>query len=166
MIRAVCFDWGDTLMHDFRQLSGPMVDWPRVEAVPGAEQALSELQPRYQLLVATNADDSGEELVLAALARVGLRGFISAVVSSCEAGFGKPDPRFYNAVLGRAACAAREAVMVGDGYENDVRGAVAAGLRAVWYNPTAASCPAATPVHAAEVRRLEDLPGVIAALDG
>jgi len=35
MIRALIFDWGDTVMRVFPEFSGPMAHWPRVEAVHG-----------------------------------------------------------------------------------------------------------------------------------
>ena len=78
---------------------------------------------------------------MAALDRVGLARFIDRVFSSRDIGARKPDPAFYAAVLDalRADAAARgeptlradEVVMVGDNYENDVAGALAAGLRGV-----------------------------------
>ena len=44
--------------------------------------------------------------------------------------------------------------MVGDNYANDVRGARAAGLRTVWFDPHARPHPATPPVHDAGVQRL------------
>ena len=36
-LRGVVWDWGDTLMRDIPGQKGPMVDWPHVEAMPGAQ---------------------------------------------------------------------------------------------------------------------------------
>jgi putative hydrolase of the HAD superfamily len=166
MIRVVAFDWGDTLMRDDRAATGPMAGWPRVAAIEGAAEALAELAPRHRLVVATNAADSGADLVLAALARVGLDGFFAAVFSSCEVGADKPSRLFFDTMVKRLACAAGEVVMVGDNYANDVIGARAAGLRAVWFNPAGAPCPVAAARHDAEVRALAELPAAIARIDG
>jgi membrane-associated phospholipid phosphatase len=168
-IRVVLFDWGDTLMVDDGQ-PGSMADWPRVAAVPGAAEALAALHGLCLLCVATNADDSGAEEVMAALGRVGLARFIDRVFSSRDLGARKPDPAFYAAVLEtlRADAAARgepalrpdEVVMVGDDFENDVAGAAAAGLRAVWFDPrNTAHFPAAGPpmTVVTDLRRLAEL---------
>lgn len=141
MIAAVVFDWGDTVMRDFRANEGPMASWPRVEAVAGAEQALRALHPRYRLALATNASDSNEELVRRALHRVGLESFFERVFVSSDLGVEKPDARFFAAVLLGLQLPARQVVMVGDSYGNDVRGAKGAGLRTVWFNPADRPAP-------------------------
>jgi FMN phosphatase YigB (HAD superfamily)/membrane-associated phospholipid phosphatase len=170
-VDVVLLDWGDTLMADDRSQSGPMAAWPEVRAVDGAHEALRRLRPHYRLLVATNADDSGERDVLAALSRVGLDGLVDGVVSSRDVGARKPDAVFYRAALLRAGragvpLAPARAVMVGDSWPNDVAGAHAAGLRAVWLNPSRARRPDADTVPDAEIRRLADLPEALARLSG
>jgi len=147
-VRVILFDWGNTLMVDDGQ-PGSMAEWPRVVAVPGAAEALAALHGRYRLCVATNADDSGAAEVMAALGRVGLARFVDRVFSSRDVGARKPDPAFYAAVLDalRADAAANReppldadhVIMVGDNFDNDVAGATAAGLRAVWFNPKRAT---------------------------
>ena len=69
---ALLFDWGDTLIRVFPQYPGPMSTWPRVEAMPQAVEVLASLQPASTLCLATNAADSTEVEIRAALARVGL----------------------------------------------------------------------------------------------
>jgi FMN phosphatase YigB (HAD superfamily) len=139
-----------------------MATWPRVAAVPGAQQVLRSLRPHYRLVVATNAADSDGEQVRVALARVGLSALVDDVVTSREVGAEKPDPAFFRAALhaafpGRPPTAQR-AVMVGDSWENDVAGAMAAGLRAVWLNPSGAGRPCGAPAPDAEIERLSELP--------
>jgi HAD superfamily hydrolase (TIGR01662 family) len=165
MIEVVFFDWGDTLMRDFRVHAGAMASWPQVQAMPGAELALRALAPRYRLAVATNADDSGEQLVLAALARVGLQDYISFVVSSCEVGARKPEAAFFAAALARAGCAAAQAVMVGDSLANDVGGGGAAGMRTVWVDLAGDGPPPDAPRADAVIRSLEELPEALTALE-
>jgi FMN phosphatase YigB (HAD superfamily)/membrane-associated phospholipid phosphatase len=172
-VRVVLFDWGNTLMVDDGQ-SGPMAEWPRVAAVPGAAEALAALHGRYRLCVATNADDSGAAAVMAALGRVGLARFVDRVFSSRDLGARKPDPAFYAAVLEtlRADAAAEspddaplhahQVVMVGDDYANDVAGASAAGLRAIWFDPGRSPAPGGRRADAAEIQSLTDLPDALA----
>jgi len=168
---VVFLDWGDTLMVDHTAQSGPMAAWPEVNEVDGAQDALRRLRPHYRLIVATNADDSGERDVLAALSRVGLDGLVDGVVSSRDVGARKPDAFFYRAALLRAGraglpLAPGRAVMVGDSWPNDVAGARAAGLRAVWLNPAKARRPSGAAAPDAEIRKLADLPEALARLAG
>lgn len=130
-IQAVVFDWGDTLMRvlDF---PGPMAHWPRVEMVPGADEALRQLAGRVTCCVASNAGDSDAELLGLALARVGLRGYFEHVWTSRELGATKPHPDFFRGVLQRLELEPGECVMVGDDYDKDIVGARRVGMRAVW----------------------------------
>lgn len=60
---------------------------------------------------------------------------VDAVLDSTIVGFDKPDPRFFRAALDRLHVDASQAVHVGDTVPADVRGAQAAGIRAVHYDP-------------------------------
>jgi FMN phosphatase YigB (HAD superfamily) len=160
-IVAVVFDWGDKVMRVFPEYAGPMADWPQVEVVEGAAAALAALLPRYTLVLATNAADSGAPLVCRALARAGLEGYFRTVLTARELGAHKPDPAFHAAVLRRLGCPPGAAVMVGDDYAADVAGARHAGLRAIWFNPAAFPCPADVPLHDAEVRSMAELPAAL-----
>jgi HAD superfamily hydrolase (TIGR01509 family) len=64
----------------------------------------------------------------------GLADLLDIVVISEAVGVSKPDPRIFEIALERAGCTPEEAVMVGDAWGNDVLGARAAGIRAVWFN--------------------------------
>jgi FMN phosphatase YigB (HAD superfamily) len=157
VIEAVVFDWGDTVMRDFRVYEGPMACWPRVEAVAGAKDALRALHPRHRLALATNASESDEALVRRALGRVGLDSFFELVFVSSALGVEKPDPRFFAGVLAGLRLPPPQVVIVGDNYDNDVRGAKAAGLWTVWFNPGGCAAPAGAAQHDAEISDLSQL---------
>lgn len=161
MIQAVLFDWGDTVMRVFPEYDGPMVEWPRVEAMPGIAAALEALQGRCRVVLATNAAASGATLVWAALQRVGLEKGFFAVFTARELGLRKPDPAFFQAIVRALGVPPQDTAMVGDDYRADVAGAKTGGLRAVWYNPAGAPCPALHPLHDAEVRDMEALPAAL-----
>lgn len=159
---AILFDWGNTLMREFAGYEGPMVVWPRVAALPGAAEALAALQPDWTLCLATNALGSDVGQIRAALARARLDGFIERVFRGADLGAQKPHPAFFEAALAQLGEPAERAVMVGDGFEVDVLGAVNAGLRAVWLNEHTAERrhgPLWRTIH-----RLADLPGALASL--
>jgi len=163
LARTVILDWGDTVMRNL-PYAGPMAQWPRVEAVPGVQEALGALRGRCQVVLATNAADSGEALVRQALVRAGLGDYFDAVLTARELGARKPEPAFFRAVLHATGTAAHEATMVGDDYAADVAGAKAAGLRAIWFNPQARPCPEAAPLYDAEVQAMACLPATVGSL--
>ena len=138
MITVLVFDWGGTVMRNFGEYQGPMARWPRVEAVPGVQEALAGLHNQYRLALATNAMDSGKELVKEALARVHLEMYFDDVFTAKELGVLKPSRDFYEAVLRCLGCLPREVAMIGDDYEVDILAAKKAGMRAVWLNPVGA----------------------------
>ncbi len=130
---CVLFDWGDTLMRDFPEFSGRMATWPRVEVSAHAAEALSALRSMGRLLgLATNAADSTENDVWAALRRGGLDGLLDRVYCFRSVGFRKPSREFFEFIVRDIALPRPQIVMVGDNFEVDVAGANAAGIRAVW----------------------------------
>ncbi|OGO62581.1 MAG: hypothetical protein A2029_13700 [Chloroflexi bacterium RBG_19FT_COMBO_47_9] len=161
MIRAILFDWGNTLMRVFPESHGPMAYWPLVEAMPGVIPALTELCISFRLYLVTNASDSDAKLVRAALRGAGLEEFFSGVFTSKELKVCKPDLFFYQIVLRECGFANNEVVMVGDDYQADILGAKQAGLHAIWYNPSASPCPLDHPMHDAEIQAMSELPATV-----
>jgi putative hydrolase of the HAD superfamily len=95
---------------------------PWEDAAP-ALAALRELGLR--LVVVSNWDCS----LPAVLAEIGLEPLLDAVVTSAAVGAAKPDARIFQAALEQAGCAPGQALHVGDSVENDLMGAIGAGLR-------------------------------------
>ena len=131
---CILFDWGDTLMRDLTEFSGPMKDWPRVEAVPGAAQVLAALHDDWLLALATNATDSDEQDIRLALQRVDLDHWLDKIYCYKKMGCRKPSPEFFEYILEDLGKTPDQAIMVGDYYEVDVLGAARCGLRAIWFN--------------------------------
>lgn len=100
----------------------------RFEAFPDAVPALAELRAKgLRLVVVSNWDAS----LPGVLDELGLGQLVDAVVVSAVVGCSKPDPRIFAAALRAAGCGADEALHVGDSSDHDLRGAGAAGIRAV-----------------------------------
>ena len=131
---CILFDWGDTLMRDFKEVSGPMKDWPRVESIPGAAELLATLHPDWILAIATNADVSEEADIRAALQRAGLDQFLDKVYCFKKIGYKKPSSEFFQYVQEDLQLAPQSIFMVGDNYEADVLGANRFNIRAIWFN--------------------------------
>lgn len=106
--------------------------------VPGALELVGALHTQVRVAVVTNNTVAEQRDKLAAY---GFAPMVAALVTSEEAGVAKPDARIFRAALARIECDAADAVMVGDSWHHDVLGAVAAGLRAVWFNRNDAAHP-------------------------
>jgi putative hydrolase of the HAD superfamily len=95
---------------------------------PDVLPALDELRGRgLTLVIASNWDCSLPDW----LARAGITELVDGVVTSAEVGAPKPDPRVFERALAIAGVMPSEALHVGDKVDNDVKGAAAAGVRAV-----------------------------------
>jgi putative hydrolase of the HAD superfamily len=165
VIKAVVFDWGDTLMVNYSDFIGPMVDWPQVSAVSGAQQILDDLSGKYHLALATNAEESDASRVKAALARVRLDEKIENIFTPHELnGFRKPDKAFFRAIEQTLGISRNNLVMVGDDPIGDIAGATLAGWRAIWLNSNGRAAPGSLPLHSAEIIHLLELPTALQAL--
>ena len=121
-------------MKDLPGFNGPMVGWPRVEAIENASEVLVELHKTWMLALATNAVNSNEEQVWTALRRVGLDCFLDKVYCFRKIGRKKPSPEFFAYVLNDLGLDPSNVFMVGDDFESDIVGAVRCGIRAIWFN--------------------------------
>lgn len=130
-LQGVVWDWGDTLMRDIPGQTGPMVEWPRVEAMPGAKSALQALSTFSVHCVASNATESDGAMIAAALERVGLRKQLTHFFTSSELGISKPDPRFFEKVAQELGLPPVDLVAIGNDFRKDILPAKAAGMATV-----------------------------------
>ena len=158
MIKAILFDWGNTVMIDFN-LSGPMFEWEKVAWVPGAEESLKELSPAYACYIATNAGQSDATAVLKGLKRVGADKYFSGIFASSDIGFEKPDIRFFQEIVRKLKIPAVEFVMIGDNYIKDIEGAGNSGMKTVFFNHQRS--PGHYPIADVIIYSMQELPSVI-----
>lgn len=129
------FDWGDTLMADIPGNTGPMCNWPSIQLMPNAKEALCHLSLHSKCHIATNAKDSASHQIWRAFGRAGLASFITDVFCYETVGHAKPSSEFFATVSQKLQVNPRDLVMVGDDLEKDIIGAINCGLQAIWYNP-------------------------------
>jgi HAD superfamily hydrolase (TIGR01509 family) len=103
----------------------------RMEPMPGAREALAALRAaRVPVGVVSNTRFSERAWRHA----MGLHGLaVDFVVSSADVGARKPDPAIFRAALERLRLPAGAVWFVGDSFEKDVKGALAAGIFPVWF---------------------------------
>lgn len=153
-LQGIFFDVGNTLVIEEPGLHL----WEmQLEPVPGALETLTALHGRYRLGVISNTVGSGDAEVADVLEKVGLRGFIDALVTSRDFGKAKPDASIYAEAARRLGVPLEQTCMVGDRLDTDVAGALQAGIPGIWLqHPGAAAIDGITPTHV--ITRLSELP--------
>lgn len=119
---------------------------------PDVLPTLSLLRGTYRLGLVTNGNTYPE--------RCGLPGLFAFTIFAQEYDVQKPQPAFYERVLSETHTHPHEIIHVGDSLHNDVSGAQAVGIRAIWLNRF--HVRGETPVHPfAEITSLEELPELL-----
>ena len=109
-----------------------MAAWPkRLALFADAEATLAAAAARYRLALVSNGPSKQQR---DKVERFGLERWFETVVISEEVGVRKPDRAIFALALETLGAGAAAAVHVGDHPEHDVRGALEAGLGAVWVN--------------------------------
>ncbi len=163
MIKAIAFDWGNTIMREIPLTRRPSAHSPSVEVVPGVTEALKALHRQYLCCVASNAHGPESTALGLVLERVGLEKYVQQVFTAEELKAQKPDAKFFSGLLLKLKLQPSECVMVGDDYQTDIVGAKTAGLKTVWFtNQTNRDAPHADVV----ISTMDQLSPAIAKLSG
>ena len=129
------------------------------QPIPGAAALLTAVKARARVgIVSNNLLEEQQDK----LRHCQLAGYIDVLVVSEEAGVSKPDPLIFEMALDRLGCRRDEVVMVGDSWAADIVGAVAAGIRPIWFNPLGQPRPGPdVGVEVAEIQALEPIDDVM-----
>ncbi len=138
MIKALIFDWENTVMRDFPKSKGPMFEWEHVEEIPHVKDALDELRHSYINCIASNAGFSDTLLMRKALKRVHIVKYFYFFFTSKELGHEKPDERFFHAICDKIKIHPAQCIMIGNDYKKDIEGAKAAGMQTILFNENCA----------------------------
>lgn len=119
----------------------------------GAIDVLDYLKSKYTLHVITNGF---AEVQYKKLKNSGIDSYFSTVTNSEKAGVKKPHPYIYDYALKQAETEKERSVMIGDCIDADVRGAIAFGMSAVFFNPRGEAVPEGISVvtHLNEIKSL------------
>ncbi len=132
---TILFDWGDTVMRDYPEITTPMVEWETVEVIEGIADVLEYLHSSgRRIILATSASISDESQIRAALRRGGLAEYFSGIYCFKNTQLPKGEA-FYRHILNDLSIPASDALMVGDGFEKDIQIPNTLGIFAVWFNP-------------------------------
>ena len=128
---------------------------------PDAEPLLERLGARYPLGLISNGPG---ELQRPKIEKFDLERHFEFVVVSGEFGVRKPDPAIFTAALEALGVSPGGAVFIGDNPRDDIAGACASGLAAIWVNRGDWSGPDPSKADAlphAEVRELREIPAAL-----
>ena len=96
---------------------------------PETEEVLKSLKSKgYKLVLISNTDSSSIDGLID---KYNLRQYFDAVVLSYEYGLLKNDPGMFDLALDKVGGSKEDALMVGDSFESDVKGAQKAGVKAL-----------------------------------
>jgi len=135
-IRRACFatfaeeaGYDSALGHDIAAAYTERRDPSGVAFTPGAREALDAVADEYRVGMVTNGDPTLQTPKLDSLG-IGDR-FETVVHGGVDAPY-KPNPEPFHVALDELDVEPEQAVHVGNSLESDVRGALAAGVRAAW----------------------------------
>lgn len=129
--------------------------------LPGAEELLKELAPKYDLYLATNG---ASEVQRGRLKSAGIAPYFKGIFISGEVGYNKPSLEYFQASFASIPdFDPGAAIIVGDSLTSDIRGGKNAGIRTCWLNPEGKE-PYPDIIPDYTVRTLEELPALFAHL--
>jgi len=101
--------------------------------IDGAHEICQYLSQKYKLVIVTNGM---REVQIPRIQHSKLKGYIEHIVISEDAGYQKPDPRFFDytsKIIGQEI--KDHAIIIGDSLSSDILGGSNYGLSTCWYNP-------------------------------
>ena len=158
---TLVFDVGDTLIKLDKNFSGKMINWPELEIVSGADHILKTLSQVFEIVIASNAEDSDAMDVKKAMQRVGLSSYIHQYFTVNELKAKKPDPLFYKNLMSALNKSADQLIMIGDDYQKDILSAVSVGMHTIWFNQLNRTATAQFPIQEKECFSLIEIPQII-----
>ncbi|GAA4904167.1 YjjG family noncanonical pyrimidine nucleotidase [Mucilaginibacter defluvii] len=121
---------------------------------PHAHETLQYLQSKYSLHLITNGFKEATELKTTG---TNIAGYFNNIIISEIVGVNKPDKAIFEHAVTLAGCTKHSCLMVGDSIEADVRGALAYGMDAIYFNPHNAQKPADVPQQISSLKELVEL---------
>jgi putative hydrolase of the HAD superfamily len=168
-LRAICFDFGDTLADEASEEKDATETTLRAELIPGARELVLELRRRGYCLALVA--DGRTATYLNVLTQHRIYDCFDTLAISDLVGVCKPDPRMFSTALdalGIAPADYRRTMMVGNYLARDIKGANALGMLSVWLDwaPRRPKVPAdASEVPDYTIRRPLELLDVIDRLE-
>ncbi|MCA5005926.1 YjjG family noncanonical pyrimidine nucleotidase [Sphingobacterium bovistauri] len=121
---------------------------------PNAIETLAYLQSKYNLHLISNGF---KEACEKKLYHSDLEKYFKTIVISEVFGVNKPDPRIFDYAITNGQTQKDKSIMIGDNLDADVRGALNAGLDAIFFNVISAEKPNDVPHMIVDLKDLQEL---------
>jgi putative hydrolase of the HAD superfamily len=136
-------------LEDFRQNA-----WTECQCFPDTRQVLSELRQRgYKLGIITNGSSESQRAKIRA---ANLAREVDVIVVSAEEGMVKPNAAIFQLAADRLQVVPGACLFIGDSPENDVLGAKAAGMQAIWVKRNL-PWPESQPLNCVTIETLDEI---------
>lgn len=126
--------------------------------MPHAREVLEYLKPRYRIYILSNGF---AELQARKMRSAGIGHYFDGVVLSEDIGVNKPHRAIFEHALNVAGVTADRALMIGDNYEVDIKGARGAGIDQVYYNVAGTAIGDGEPEPTHTISSLLELKGIV-----
>jgi len=131
MIKAICFDLGDTLVAEETAVHDSSAQAITAHVIEGVFEVLEAIRKEgYRIGMIANGDSAGARNIIEA---TGLQDYFDVIVISEEVGIEKPYQRIFEVALAKIGVKPENAVMVGNRIDADILGANRAGMKSVWF---------------------------------
>jgi FMN phosphatase YigB (HAD superfamily) len=129
-----------------RAMALPVAD--RMKPLPGATELLAEIRAvGLRTVIASNTYWRDAESYWEDFRLLGMAAYIDAIVTSVDAGHLKPHPAVFEMAMRVAATPAHRCVVIGNREENDIKPALALGMKTILVHPDDPK-PASSRAHA------------------
>ena len=110
---------------------------------------LESVSKSYNIVAITNGN--------ADVFKTGIGAYFDLSIRADEAGVAKPDRGIFDLTWEKVGCQSSDVIHIGDSLENDVQGAINAGVEPIWFNPDKEQ----NTLGVNEVGALSELPSMI-----
>ncbi len=131
MVKAVCFDLGDTSIAEESVIHDNSGHAITADVIEGAFEILEAIRKNgFKVALMSNGDSTGARNIIKV---TGLRDYFDAIIISEEVGIEKPCQRIFELTLAKLGVKAENAIMVGNRIDTDIIGANRMGMKSVWF---------------------------------
>lgn len=104
----------------------------KTNLLPNSIKTLEYLKEHYLLHIITNGFSEVQSIKME---KTGIEKYFSSVFTSDDIGVNKPHPKIFSQALFQTKATRKNAIMIGDNLEADVKGAMGIGMDAIFFNP-------------------------------
>ncbi|MBI9043035.1 MAG: HD domain-containing protein [Anaerolineaceae bacterium] len=152
-IQTLVFDSSNILLDQKKSFDRNNIP-SRLEPIQGFHDALMNLQKNYQMIFATDADLSINE-VKDILKSVDLDKFFDSI-------FSKKSPLdYFRTIQNTCEIPANQITIIGKAYKTNIMGGYQAGWKTIWYNPHHLLAPGLLPIQDAEFSDISILENIL-----